>query len=75
MGGVTLKGELQFAFLGRDEAAGPRKVNRDDGGVLTCMGRHRVMRLSTHTHTQRGDGGNDVSHTDPGSGSVLGASW
>lgn len=35
MGRVTLKGELELALLGRDEAAGSREVDRDSGGVLT----------------------------------------
>lgn len=38
VGRVTFEGELEFTFQGRDEAARPRKMDRDNGGVLTWRG-------------------------------------
>lgn len=38
VGRVTLEGELELSLQGGDEAARPRKMDRDNGGVLTWRG-------------------------------------
>lgn len=38
VGRVTLEGELELTLQGGDEAARPRKMDRDHGGVLTWRG-------------------------------------